>query len=404
MRVLWFSNTPAAGDDFISNSGTGGWLKSLDKAIQDKVELHVAFYDRHYPSEFRVGKTIYHQIAPLDRKSLVIRRIKMLMGENPDIQRYYNVINQVKPDLIHIHGTERPWIQLTKDTDIPVLLSIQGIVTVITHKYFSGIEKKYFSSHNSNIMSYKRLVKEGGIEREYLQYIHYVMGRTAWDKRVYSVLAPHAKYFYGGEILRDGFYEFKWMPHWTESHVIIHTTTGGMAFKGLETICKAVSILTKAGLNVEWRIAGIAEDDKLVMIVKRMLGSDYPSKGITFLGSLNEDDLVKKMLQADIYVNASHQDNSPNSLCEAMLLGMPCVATCAGGTSTILKDDETGLLVQDGDPWGIAGAVLELSNNQNKAEQYATKARDVATQRHNKALITDGLIDVYNFILENSKK
>ena len=33
IKVLWFSNTPAAGDEYISSNSTGGWLKSLDKAI-----------------------------------------------------------------------------------------------------------------------------------------------------------------------------------------------------------------------------------------------------------------------------------------------------------------------------------------------------------------------------------
>ena len=42
MRILWFSNTPAAGDDFFSSKSTGGWLKSLDKAIQQAANNLVA--------------------------------------------------------------------------------------------------------------------------------------------------------------------------------------------------------------------------------------------------------------------------------------------------------------------------------------------------------------------------
>ena len=172
MRILWFSNTPAAGDEYISSNGTGGWLKSLDKAIQDKVELHVAFYDRHYPAEFTVGKTTYHQLAPHDKKSLIERRVKLKFGkENPDLHRYLEVIEKVKPDIIHIHGTERPWIQLARYTDIPVLLSIQAILTVMNHKYFSGINKGELPCGSNYLEAYKGFEKEGIVERENLKYV-----------------------------------------------------------------------------------------------------------------------------------------------------------------------------------------------------------------------------------------
>ena len=124
-------------------------MKSLDKAIQEKVELHVVFYDRRYPSEFKVGKTTYHQIAPHEKWLLIKRQIMIKFGKNPDLSKYIDVINKVQPDLIHIHGTERPWIKLAKHTHVPVLLSIQAILTVMNHKYFSGIDKSEVS-FNSN--------------------------------------------------------------------------------------------------------------------------------------------------------------------------------------------------------------------------------------------------------------
>ena len=61
MKVLWFSNTPANSDEYFNNelSGTGGWLKSLDRSIQKKVDLHIAFYHSQNIGSFRYGKTQY---------------------------------------------------------------------------------------------------------------------------------------------------------------------------------------------------------------------------------------------------------------------------------------------------------------------------------------------------------
>ena len=50
------------------------------------------------------------------------------------------------------------------------------------------------------------------------------------------------------------------------------------------------------------------------------------------------------MLKSDIFVSASHIENSPNNVAEAMILGMPCIATFAGGTSSYIEDNKNGIL------------------------------------------------------------
>lgn len=408
MRVLWFSNTPAAGDEFISSNGTGGWLKSLDKALQDKIDLHVAFNDRHYPEEFTVGKTTYHQIAPYGKLKLIKRKVFQRYNRNTDLPKYLDLINKVKPDLIHIHGTEQSFVQLAKYTDIPVLLSIQAILTVMNHKYYSGISKNDLPLYaNSFIKSYNRFTKQAQIERENLPYVKYVMGRTDWDRRVYSVLAPQAKYYVSNEVLRDSFYTRTWVePKRNDNKIILHTTTGGLLFKGFETLCLALQQLIRVGLNVEWRVAGLSENHKLVKVVKKKLGKDYPQKGLVLFGSLSEADLIERMLESSVFVYPTHQDNSSNALCEAMILGIPCVSTFAGGSGTMLKDGEEGIMVQDGDPWAMAGAVIELITNREKALIYGQNARKKALVRHSKDSIADSVMEVYGEIVseENGGK
>lgn len=398
MKVLWFSNTPAAGDEYISSNGTGGWLKSLDKAIQDKVELHVAFYDRHYPREFVVGKTTYHQIAPYRKFELTKRKFLLRFGKNMDLRKYLELIDEIKPDLIHIHGTEQSFIQLAKYTNIPVLLSIQAILTVMNYKYYSGISRKDIplSAHNF-IDSYNNFERQAKIERENVPYVKYVLGRTDWDRRVYSVLAPQAKYFTSNEVLRDGFYNRQWKEiEGNEGKIILHTTTGGLLFKGFETICMALQQLNRIGIDVEWRVAGLGENSKVVSVVKKKISKDYPTKGLVLLGSLSEKDLIDRMLEAHVFVYPTHQDNSSNALCEAMMLGMPCVSTFAGGSGTMLKDGKEGIMIQDGDPWAMAGAILELAHNRRKAMEYGNNARETALLRHSKGEIAQSLLDVYN--------
>lgn len=403
MRVLWFSNTPAAGDEFVSNNGSGGWLKSLDKAIQDKVDLHVVFHDKGYPSEFKVGNTMYYCVASSSLRQHFIDKIRMLMGKkHSEIDRCLEVISKVKPDIIHIHGTEAIWIQIVERVSgIPIVLSVQAIVTVMINKYYSGIQKGDLSFFSPYKKVYKFYNKRAVDERIYVKNVNYLLGRTDWDRRVYSVLAPNAQYFVCNEVLRDGFYSSYWQEPIINDKLIIHTTTGTLLFKGLETVCKSIDLLNGVGINVEWRIAGVDADSEYLKVIKRKLRTDFPRRGLVLLGALNEKELINRMLEAHIYVSPSHQDNSPNALCEATMLGMPCICTCAGGSSTIVKDGVTGIVIQDGDPWAMAGAVLELSRDRERANRFAVQARREALSRHNKKEIINNLVSIYNTILVN---
>ena len=83
-----------------------------------------------------------------------------------------------------------------------------------------------------------------------------------------------------------------------------------------------------------------------------------------------------------------------------MLLGMPVVATNVGGTPSLLKDEEEGLLVQSGDSYATAGAVLEILRNQEWAAQMGEKARARGLKRNDRDAICDRVLEIYKDILK----
>lgn len=417
MKVLWFSNTPANSDEYFNKelAGTGGWMKSLDKAIQEKLELHVAFYHKPKCENFSYGNTCYYPIPKYTNYFGILReRIFNTVEDTEHLPVYLNIIQQVQPDIIHIHGTENSFGCIIGETEIPVVVSIQGNITVCFHKFCSGIEKKYLKLKNFDISNYKTVLFPSAFKNSYNKFAKMrkreqknlkgcknVIGRTGWDRRISRILAPESTYFHNDEILRDQFYCAEWNPS-ERRKIILHTTNSNNFYKGFETICSCLHELNNLRVEVEWRIAGISNNDLIVKIVKKLLKDRYPANNLKLLGRLTADKLIEKLLEADIYVMPSHIENSPNNLCEAMMLGMPCIATFAGGTGSLMEDGKEGLLVQDGDPWSMAGAVLELKDNYEKAIIMGKKARYRALKRHDKCRIVSELIQIYNGILVSS--
>ena len=418
MKILWFSNTPANADEYFNSElkGSGGWLKALDQLLQNHVELHIAFYNQHEKA-FKYKETFYHPIRT--NQSLfrrILNRVISYVADKEDLEKYLEIINKVKPDIIHIHGTENPYACIIPHTKIPVVVSMQGNITVILYKYFSGIEKRLMHVKNRKTTSlkdffppwtfyvnYKLFEKMQKREERNLRLVKNIMGRTDWDKRITRIMAPYSVYYHGDEILRASFYKRQWTPHFSDK-IFIHTTIGNAFYKGFETLCMALNELNKRGINCEWRVAGIDPNDLIVKITKKKLKNKYPQKNMVLMGRINENSLIDSLLESDMYVMTSHIENSANGLCEAMILGMPCISTFVGGIGSLIKDGEEGILIQNGDPWAMAGAILEMVNNRERAIQLGKNARKVALERHDKNRIVSDLIIVYESIITKEKQ
>jgi glycosyltransferase involved in cell wall biosynthesis len=416
MRVLWFTNTPGNADEYYDEmlKGSGGWIKALDKELQLHVKLTIAFYHKK-DSKFEYQNTTYYSIA--NDFGIFTRLYNRLIGSVPDgtdLDKYLAIIDEVKPDLIHIHGTENQFGCIIPQTKIPIVVSIQGNLTAILNKFFSGFEKRYLYIPDrkrdsvKDILApwsffveynfYKKIQKR---EIKYLSQVNYLMGRTAWDKRLSLILSPRSKYFHEDRILRDGFYINEWKVK-SRDFVVIHTTIGNSFFKGFETICEALFILNEAGINCIWNLAGVNNSDLIVKITKKKLKDKFPEKGLVFLGMIDEKSLIENLLNSDMYVMSSHIENNANNLCEAMILGLPCISTFVGGVGSLINNNQNGIFIQDGDALAMAGAILELVNNKDMAIHLGKNARITALVRHSKTRILNQLLTSYKCILLNN--
>lgn len=413
MRVLWFTNTPSGASSVLdSNNPSGGWLVSLERHLKkvDSVELHVAFYYNKKVDNFKYNGVHYHPMyIPRDSNKL-----KMLLGnyrdfifgpKKTDLKCLTDVVSEVSPDIIHIHGTESDFGLIQKQvTQIPVVISIQGILGVWGKKMYTGVPREVQKRYES---IWRKLACMGvsagdrrwrylsNREQEICSLTKYFIGRTDFDRHASLAMSPTARYFVGNELLREEFYTRQWEKTSFSDEFVITTTISNGFYKGLETVLEAAILLKRTDFKFKWNVIGVPETSRNAMIIKKWLHKDFADNNVHLLGRKNAAEMIDLLCESDVFCQTAHIENSPNSLCEAMLLGMPIVASYAGGTCSMLEHGKEGYLLQDGDPYCLAGTLMDVACHFEQAHQWGENARKRALLRHDPQRVVNEYIGIY---------
>lgn len=98
---------------------------------------------------------------------------------------------------------------------------------------------------------------------------------------------------------------------------------------------------------------------------------------VEFAGNVKH--VAEHIEKAYIFILASNHEGMPNSLIEAMSLGLACISTdCpCGGPKDLINDGENGLLVPVGDKDAMAQAIRKLLEDKELADRIGTEAAKI---------------------------
>lgn len=411
MKVLWFEVTQPY---LYAQSGLviGGWQDSLEKIVRTcrDIELHVAFatYDANAQVKVVDGVT-YH---PLRMCYSLVEKVQKRFSWKPEekhsVEEALRVIDFVKPDLIHVFGCEWPYGLVAEHVDIPVVIHIQGAIVpyynaqyppkynVSTFVADAGLNlKKQLRLFCSTMSSKSRRDMESRIWK----CVSHYMGRTSWDCALTHTLHSGASYHHVNEALRPSF--LSTTKRWRgvgDGRLKLHTTGISTFWKGPDVLLKTAHVLKSMGVDFEWQVAGHIESS-IKRVVEKKEGMKFEDNNITILGFTQPDDLVDKLCECSIYVHTAYIENSPNSICEAQLLGVPVVSTMVGGIETLVRNGQDGVLVPANDPWRLAYEILRLWNDKGRMLEYSESTRKFALERHNPDNILRDLLLCYNSLI-----
>lgn len=396
----------------------GGWMySSAKKLIEGNTGIDLAIATI-YPGKELIKKEIdqiKYYVLPLNgsRKTQYNKHLEIYW------KRIYKEFN---PDLTQIHGTEYPH-GLAYVNALPfskTVISLQGIVSASAKYYNYGISIKDILRNitlrdliKGNLyQAQKKFAKSGIYERELLSKVKYVIGRTSWDYTHVKAINPSINYYFCNETLRDEFYKHQWSYKTCEKHTIF-LTQAGYPLKGFLQVLRALPFVLKnypdtkvfvGGANI---IADKTWKDRLTRsgygkIVKRFIIKHKLTNHIIFTGPLNEKEICTRYLKSNIFICPSSIENSPNSLGEAQLLGVPCIASYVGGIPDLIPTKACGSLYRFEEVEMLADIICMWFEKSKDFDN--TEMRKISAMRHDAEQNQIRLNEIYNNILQRNQK
>ena len=344
MRVLWIVNNliPQASEAVgKSNSSSGTWLYEWSRRLVDKgVDLGVAcVYGKTFKCFTNRGITFY--LLPGNGKN-------MLFYTKKYEKMWKRIVNEFKPDVIHLQGTEynHGLACMRALPEEKYVVSIQSFISKIKKVDYGGISKKtilfnrtFRENYRLNGLFENHLIhkKNSKSETEIMKRAQYAHIVNDWEEASLRYINPNIKVFRYDYELNDC---FKQPPFWAfdkcNKHQIF-TNPGGTPLKGIHQVLKALSILKDKYPDIKLVVPGMGDGNRLIIrngyskiiskYIKKYKLEDY----IQFLGYQTSLQMKEHMLDSHVFVAPSALEGAPLMLREAMVTGCVCITSFRGG-------------------------------------------------------------------------
>ncbi|AIM39157.1 hypothetical protein KO02_22590 [Sphingobacterium sp. ML3W] len=418
LNIFWLTAMPVS--NIINEKGissSGGWLAAMLSLLKDNPEV----------AKIKIVSiaAFKEERKSIDNVEIVQIHSKKIMNgySKNDVKKLKDEILTFSPTIIDVQGSEFYLGNILLDCKVSIstVITLQGLVSQIWKKFsaelpfysiFRYLSFKDLVTNDSLLKRQLAYKKRGENELFILKSFSNFLGRTEWDKLHSNAINPDATYYHCDRSLRESFYDNEWDCN-NFNRYTLFTTQAHYPIKGLHVLLDALAIVKTKYKNVKLFVAGkniLSKDllsrlklgtyDKYLIHKIKNLGL---SDNIEFTGWLNQSGLVDILKYINVFVIPSTIENSPNSLAEAQILGVPCVGSNAGGISTYVRHDVDGLLYNNNDAVELARSIEKVFESDELAKKFSVNAREQAKIRHNKAKNVDDLLKAYKEIIKDFK-
>lgn len=166
------------------------------------------------------------------------------------------------------------------------------------------------------------------------------------------------------------------------------------AVKNHLQLLEAAQLLHERGLDFRVRLVG---DGPLREPYEAFCDRAGIRSKIEFVGYC--DDVPAVLADTDIAVLTSVKEGIPRAVIEPMAMGLPVVATRVSGTREVVRDGETGILVELGDATALANALQRLLADAALREKLGARGRQIAEADFDEQRVIERLAEMYGELL-----
>lgn len=417
MKVLWITNMlfpPLCEKLGIKPPVVGGWMLALAQNIIKQIpeiEIAVASVSNcRQIQKYSIDNITYY----------IVPSCGSVTKYHSNLEKHWAKIqNEFCPQVVHIHGTEQAHglAYINANGNNNVVSSIQGLVHVISRYYNNELStiqiiknltfRDIITQHNL-FQRKKIFIERGEIEKQHIKELNYIIGRTTWDKAHAIAINPSICYYQCNETLRPSFYKNDWSYNKCEKYSIF-LSQATYPVKGLHVFIKAISLLIKSYPTLKVYIAGnnIIDCNWIYLsgygkICRELIEKYNLKENFIFLGELTEEKMCHYYLKANVFVCPSSIENSPNSLCEAQILGLPSIASYVGGIPDFIENGKTGFLYRFEEYEMLAFYLDKVFKYDPSINTMASEAKHIAKKRHDPSINTENTIKIYKEIINNT--
>lgn len=164
--------------------------------------------------------------------------------------------------------------------------------------------------------------------------------------------------------------------------------------KGVDLLLKAWVIVTSKIKDVHLSIVGDGPLEDYQRYIDQLGLTDT----VLLLGK--RSDITELLISSDLFVLPSRREGMPNALMEAMLTGLPCIASDISGCQDLIQHNVEGLLVPPANVVELANAIEFLLKNGDIGARLGLNARKRIVESFDFELIANKYIELYSRILQ----
>lgn len=425
MKILWLVNIimPELAEYFGGKPSVfGGWLSGAMEVVRgsgNELVVVTSEDNARHSGKFIVNHVTYY-VTPRGESS------KMRLS-------FRSILREEKPDVVHIYGTEfeHSWA-MAQESDInKTVVTIQGPLIYYKDAVYGELPERI--CRDNMLHKLLRFLHKGGqsielqrksfeeravFEKKTLQHLKYIHGGSEWGNAVARSIHPGCITFSGGLILRKPFYENdRWNYDDCEKHSIYILFS--YPIKGFHQMLEALPIVLESfpdttvhvvshKLNVRqygrFRAAIMNKAPDYQWFIQRKIEKLGLQDSLIFDGYLDTYQVKERLLKSHVFVSAAKIENQCTALGEAMMLGVPCIASYTGAIPETIEHKKSGFLYPFDSSYLLADYIIKVFESREIAELFSIQGNISASQTYDQDKNGKLLLDMYNYIDHNAKE